>query len=73
MKKRLGLAVQRFWARIIRETRGTPSIETVLIIALVALAVAPMLDDLSNTLGGILTVLGDTLEDAISASPGTGR
>lgn len=56
--------------RFLRDRRGTPSIETVLIIALIALAIAPMLQDLGNTLGGVMSTLGNTLEQAVGMTAG---
>ncbi|WP_374713223.1 Flp family type IVb pilin [Symbiobacterium terraclitae] len=47
--------------RFARDQRGTPSIETVLLIALVALAVAPFLDDLGAVIGQVFQTLSDNL------------
>jgi len=52
--------------RFLRDRRGTPSIETVLIIALVALAVSPFLDDLGQVIGQVFQDLSDTLLTNVS-------
>lgn len=56
--------------KFLRDKRGTPSIETVLIIALIALAVAPMLDDLGLTIGGVFRELSKSLESNTTSAGG---
>lgn len=67
-------ALRILWAcygpKFLRDKRGTPSIETVLIIALIALAVAPMLDDLGLTIGNVFNALSTSLESNTTSAGG---
>lgn len=67
-------ALRILWAcygpKFLRDKRGTPSIETVLIIALIALAVAPMLENLGGTIGDVFRTLSTSLESNTTTSAG---
>jgi|GEM_PF-1662950 len=53
-------------ARFLRDRKGTPSIETVAIIAFIALAIFPFLGDIGDTIGAVFTSLSDNLEAQIN-------
>lgn len=67
MRSYLRILWDLYAPKFLRDKAGTPSIETVLIIALIALAVAPMLDGLGGTIGGVFDTLSDKLQTNITA------
>jgi Flp pilus assembly pilin Flp len=53
-------------ARFLRDRKGTPSIETVAIIAFIALALFPYLRDIGAAIGNVFTSLSTNLNSQVN-------
>jgi len=53
-------------ARFLRDREGTPSIETVAIIAFIALALFPYLRDIGGAIGNVFTSLSTNLNSQVN-------
>lgn len=53
-------------ARFLKDKRGTPSIETVAIIAFIALALFPYLRDIGEAIGNVFTSLSTNLNNQVN-------
>lgn len=50
----------------LKDRKGTPSIETVAIIAFIALAIFTNLDSIGNAIGSVFDFVGENLTDQIA-------
>lgn len=53
-------------ARFVKDRKGTPSIETVAIIAFIALALFPYLRDIGAAIGNVFTSLSTNLNNQVN-------
>ncbi|MDK2984505.1 MAG: hypothetical protein PWQ96_147 [Clostridia bacterium] len=53
-------------SRFLRDRKGTPSIETVAIIAFIALALFPYLRDIGSAIGNVFTTLSTNLNSQVN-------